>query len=86
MNNFGGPYNEPVQYISLGEVPSYMERVLSIQRSRQTVYNWTLKGVSRGLGQQVYLKSVKQAGKLMTTRQWVRDFIDEVSEIEELNS
>lgn len=71
-----------LQYISLGEVPAYMERVLGIKRTRQTVYNWAKTGVQRGLGQVVRMKAIKQAGRLMTTRQWVNDFVEEVSETE----
>ena len=69
---------DPV-YISIQEVVPWMAKTMGIQRTRQTVYNWTLKGVERGLGRVVFLRSIKQAGRLVTTREWVREFVDEVS-------
>lgn len=69
---------EPV-YISIQEVVPYMAKTMGIERTRQTVYNWATKGVERGLGRVVFLRTIKQAGRLNTTREWVREFVDEVS-------
>lgn len=66
-------------YISLAEVVPYLSKTMEIERTRQTVYNWTTMGVERGLGRVVRLRTIKQAGRLMTTRQWVKDFVEEVS-------
>ena len=70
--------DEPV-YISIQEVVPYMAKTMDIQRTRQTIYNWATNGVERGLGHVVYLRTIKQAGRLVTTREWVREFVDEVS-------
>ena len=69
---------DPV-YISIQEVVPWMAKSLGIERTRQTVYNWTTMGVERGLGRVVRLRTIKQAGRLMTTREWVKEFVDEVS-------
>ncbi len=66
-------------YIAIQEVVPYLSKVFQIERTRQTIYNWTTMGVERGLGRVVKLRTIKQAGRLMTTREWVREFIDEVS-------
>lgn len=73
-------YDEsPFLYISLSEVVPYMSKTMSINRTRQTIYNWATKGVERGLGRVVRLRTIKQAGSLRTTRGWVKEFVDEVS-------
>jgi len=66
-------------YIAIQEVVPYLSKVFQIERTRQTIYNWTTMGVERGLGRVVKLRTIKQAGRLVTTREWVREFIDEVS-------
>lgn len=66
-------------YISIQEVVPYLSKVMRIERTRQTIYNWSTLGVERGLGRTVKLRTIKQAGRLVTTREWVREFLDEVS-------
>lgn len=63
----------------MGEVVPYL-RVLGICRTRQTIYNWANHGVERGLGRTVKLRTINRIGILCTTREWLQDFIAEVSE------
>jgi len=70
---------EETQYIALSEVVPYLFKTMNIERSRQTIYNWALHGIERGLGRTVTLRTIRRAGRLATTRQWVQEFIDEVS-------
>ncbi len=67
------------EYLSLGEVVPYMSRAMGINRTRQTVHNWAIKGVERGLGRIVRLRITKRAGRMYTTRNWLRKFLDEIS-------
>lgn len=69
----------PQQYITLGEVVPYLSRVMGIDRTRQTVHNWATRGVERGLNNNVRLVTIKRAGRMYTTRAWVREFVDEIS-------
>lgn len=66
-------------YITLGEVVPYLNHTHGISRTRQTVHNWATTGVERGLGRIVKLKTVKRVGIRYTTKEWVREFLDEVS-------
>jgi hypothetical protein len=72
-----GEYNQ--EWITLGEVVPFLSRVLGIERTRQTVHNWAVNGVKRGVHDKIYLRSKRRAGIRYTQRQWVREFVDEIS-------
>ncbi len=67
------------EWISLGQVVPYLSKVMDIDRTRQTVHNWAVTGVTRGLGNRIYLKTEKRAGQRYTTKVWVREFVDAIS-------
>jgi hypothetical protein len=66
-------------YITLGEVVPFLSKVLGIERTRQTVHNWAVKGIRFGRDR-VFLKTERRAGIRYTTRTWVREFVDAVSD------
>ncbi len=67
------------EWITLGEVVVYLSRVLGIERTRQTIHNWALHGIKRGVHDRVMLRSKKRAGIRYTQRRWVKEFVDEIS-------
>jgi hypothetical protein len=67
------------EWISLGQVVPYLSKVMQIDRTRQTVHNWAVVGVQRGLGDRILLRTEKRAGQRYTKREWVREFVDAIS-------
>jgi len=62
----------PPKRIKLSEVPSYVDEKYDIEVSRQTVYNWAKTGIHG-----IRLKTVKKAGRLLTTAGWVDEFVND---------
>ncbi len=67
------------EWISLGQVVPYLSKVMQIDRTRQTVHNWAVTGVKRGVGNRILLRTEKRAGQRYTKREWVREFVDAIS-------
>lgn len=65
-----------VEWVAISEVPVYLNKVMGITRTRQTVLNWVTKGVRRGLGAPVKLRSRWRMNHWYTTRVWLRQFIE----------
>lgn len=74
------PRLSDVQWITLGLVVPYLEKTMGIVRTRQTIYNWAIKGVYRGLGKRIVLRTKMRANMIYTTRAWVRAFVEETSQ------
>ena len=73
------PRLSDVQWITLGMVVDYLQKTMGITRTRQTIYNWAIKGVYRGLGKRITLRTKMRANRIYTTRAWVKDFVEETS-------
>ena len=78
MSN-GPPKLNDVKWVTLGQAIPYLERVKGITKTRQTIYNWAERGLSRQFGHTIKLKTRLRAGTLYTTRVWVTEFLDATS-------
>ena len=61
-------------YLTLAQVPDYVQRTHGFSRSRQTVYNWAKKGVPVG-GEKILLPTINKGGQLYTTAEDVDAFV-----------
>lgn len=73
------PNLRDVEWIRLGTVPKYLWAVYGIRKTRQTVYNWAEKGVTKRLGRIVRLRAEKRGATWYTKRRWVRAFVEATS-------
>jgi hypothetical protein len=62
-------------YIRVGKVPAYIAAQINIRVTRQTVYNWILKGKVNSQGVLEKLTGYKRAGGWYTTVSDVDKFL-----------
>lgn len=66
---------EKKKLLRIRDVPDIILKIAGVTRSKETVYLWARNGVIGYAGDKLKLKTVRRAGHLFTTREWVEDFI-----------
>ena len=70
-----------MDYIKIANVSELVEKLTGVKISRQTVYNWILKGrLTKHAKERIYLRYESRAGQLYTTEKWIKDFLRWVGE------
>ncbi len=62
----------------LVDVPAMLLELTGTSRNRATIYNWATKGRHSHIGEKIKLKTTTRLGMMMTTREWVNEFIRKI--------
>ena len=80
------PKPPELDLIPLSKVPGGIAHNTKRRATRQTVWNWAVRGVQRQAGSEsagrLFLQTVQQGGRMVTSPAWIARFLNDYHRIE----